>query len=435
MKKLLFLFTLLILVPRGKAEAQQYEWYVIARPTTSGLISVDFIDTLNGFVARGGIAIFKTTDGGYNWTSYSSGEPFLVYGISMLDTLYGWCAGSQGSFGDIVSTTTGGTTWTVKREMLDENYIGTAALTKNKNLTSGYADPFTGGVDTGLVLRTTNAGTSWQRALFEVGTHFKKVFFIDSLHGWINADSSLQGFVFHTTDGGESWHKYRLPDVFGHPLYFTALTFIDTLSGWGGAGNGFMRTTDAGEHWSLQYIIPEQHDFSVEDISFTDALNGWAFGNTADPGYITEAIYRTTNGGNDWYEESSALSAYLTAGEMLDREHGWAVAGDGRVLAYRKVTNIVEQLPEVPSGFVLRYNYPNPFNPITTIEYEIPQQTNVTMKVVDIVGKEIQTLVNQTQTAGVYRITFDGTQFPSGTYFYTLITPEFQSTKQLLILK
>ncbi len=88
-----------------------------------------------------------------------------------------------------------------------------------------------------------------------------------------------------------------------------------------------------------------------------------------------------------------------------------------------------------PSSFVLSQNYPNPFNPTTTIEYTIPQSRFVSLKVYDILGREVKTLVNQQELPGTYKIQFNGSELASGVYFYRLEAGEFVSTKKFVLLK
>ncbi len=90
---------------------------------------------------------------------------------------------------------------------------------------------------------------------------------------------------------------------------------------------------------------------------------------------------------------------------------------------------------EVPSAFSLLQNYLNPFNPATKIHYEISRNGFVRLVVFDILGKEIATLVNENQQAGVYETTFNASQFPSGVYFYRLTTSGFTDTKKMLLIK
>ncbi len=100
------------------------------------------------------------------------------------------------------------------------------------------------------------------------------------------------------------------------------------------------------------------------------------------------------------------------------------------------VTSVVEQTSAaVPSHFVLEQNFPNPFNPSTTIAYHLSASSNVTLKVYDLLGKEVTTLINQEQTAGGYAVKFDASKFASGIYFYQLHAGNFVQMKKMMLLK
>jgi len=98
-------------------------------------------------------------------------------------------------------------------------------------------------------------------------------------------------------------------------------------------------------------------------------------------------------------------------------------------------TDVDDDLIQFPKMFSLSQNYPNPFNPTTTIKYSIPQSSNVVIKVFDVLGNEITTLVNQEKPIGTHTIEFDATSLPSGIYFYQLQTPNFIQTKKMILLK
>jgi hypothetical protein len=89
----------------------------------------------------------------------------------------------------------------------------------------------------------------------------------------------------------------------------------------------------------------------------------------------------------------------------------------------------------VVEGFELNQNYPNPFNPATTIEFSIPQQSQVTMKVFDVLGHEVAELVNEKKDAGNYSVSWDAGQFPSGLYFYILRAGDRLETKRMILMK
>ena len=85
--------------------------------------------------------------------------------------------------------------------------------------------------------------------------------------------------------------------------------------------------------------------------------------------------------------------------------------------------------------FVVHQDYINPFNTSTEISYQLPQVSQVTLKVYDILGREIATLVNREQNVGNYSVKFDGSKLPSGIYFYTMESGNFIQTKKLLLMK
>ncbi len=98
------------------------------------------------------------------------------------------------------------------------------------------------------------------------------------------------------------------------------------------------------------------------------------------------------------------------------------------------ITN-VKQNYDFPSKFNLSQSYPNPFNPITTIRYSISSFKHVTLKIYDILGSEIETLVDEVKPAGTYEVNFNGSRLSSGTYFYRLQSGNSVETKKLILLK
>ena len=89
----------------------------------------------------------------------------------------------------------------------------------------------------------------------------------------------------------------------------------------------------------------------------------------------------------------------------------------------------------IPGGFALYQSYPNPFNPTTKIEFQLPKDEFVSLKVYDMLGNEVETLANGYKTVGKYSITFDASKLASGIYFYQLRSNSFVSTKKMLLLK
>ena len=99
------------------------------------------------------------------------------------------------------------------------------------------------------------------------------------------------------------------------------------------------------------------------------------------------------------------------------------------------VTDVEDNKSIIPLEYSLSQNYPNPFNPSTTINYAISSKQLVQLKVYDILGSEVATLVNQEQSAGSYKIDFNASRLASGVYFYRLQAGSFVETKKMVILK
>ncbi|MHB8851839.1 MAG: T9SS type A sorting domain-containing protein [Ignavibacteriaceae bacterium] len=98
-------------------------------------------------------------------------------------------------------------------------------------------------------------------------------------------------------------------------------------------------------------------------------------------------------------------------------------------------TGIKQSGSNIPMKFELSQNYPNPFNPSTIIKYSVPKGQLVTLKVYNMLGQEVATLVNNQQNAGNYEVTFNADRLASGIYFYTLNAGSFVSTKKMILLK
>jgi hypothetical protein len=95
----------------------------------------------------------------------------------------------------------------------------------------------------------------------------------------------------------------------------------------------------------------------------------------------------------------------------------------------------VPVLPSVPGTFRLFQNYPNPFNPTTTIQYSVPSSQYVSLKIYDVLGREVASLVDGTRQPGTYTVTWDASGFSSGVYFYRLMAGSFVGTKKLVLVR
>ena len=114
---------------------------------------------------------------------------------------------------------------------------------------------------------------------------------------------------------------------------------------------------------------------------------------------------------------------------------GWSIFERITKEYIRSITSIEERLSSLPVNFSLEQNYPNPFNPSTKISYSISDQSYVSLKVLDILGREISTLVNKNQPTGNYEVEFNASDLTSGIYFYRIQAGDFVETKKMVLMK
>jgi hypothetical protein len=136
------------------------------------------------------------------------------------------------------------------------------------------------------------------------------------------------------------------------------------------------------------------------------------------------------------YDPNVIDSIYFRA-RVRDSQNIWSIWSetfDTKMIMSN--VSLLENSPNVsPSEFVLSQNYPNPFNPSTKIKYSVPQSSNVVIKVFDILGNEIETLVNEEKQVGTYSVEFNASGLSSGVYFYSLHSGNYIETKKMIFLK
>jgi hypothetical protein len=209
----------------------------------------------------------------------------------------------------------------------------------------------------------------------------------------------------------------------------TGVSFIDANNGWTvGFSGTILRTTDGGENWISQ---ASGINDDLYRVSFTDANNGTAVGDSG-------IILRTTNGGTNWFSQVSGTTNGLFGVSFTDANNGTAVGYNGTILRTTDGgASFFEEkdIDEIPKAYYLSNNYPNPFNPSTKIKYSVPQTSQVQIKVFDVLGNEITTLVNEEKPTGTYELDWNAENLPSGVYFYQLRAGSFVETKKMVLMK
>jgi len=237
----------------------------------------------------------------------------------------------------------------------------------------------------------------------------------------------------------------------------------DTISYW---NIGLLNISDS----SISTVLPpQQSGIDVGNPSFSKTTNRFAFdywdeGTSQD--YVMAADFSTGNAGviagpqdvlgYPSYSPDDDSVAYHTTSLYQSKEHSAvdempllsdeidgegspdSLAIDATYPVWFAIGNRVtatHSSPSMPAKFELEQNYPNPFNPSTVISYKVSMNSPVTLKVYDVLGREVATLVNEKKAPGQYSVRFDGSGLASGVYFYRLSAGNFSSTKKLLLMK
>jgi len=169
------------------------------------------------------------------------------------------------------------------------------------------------------------------------------------------------------------------------------------------------------------------------------ALNFFILDQSA--GEVSYSLPITTG---EWVSVDIPLSHFSGSGENLADIHQFKVdGGDGASTVvwfdnwyfYKSGTAIRELSGSGPSAYALEQNYPNPFNPTTNIRFSLLEANHVTLKVYNMLGQEVVTLVDDFKNAGTFEVTFDAVNIPTGTYFYSIAAGSFTSIKKMLLIK
>lgn len=326
-----------------------------------------------------GTQIFKTSNGGLEW-SQEFFPDYLFYTITFVDSLHGWMGGE---FGALFGTSDGGINWSpanVQQILFPIDKI--RFFSPDYGLASG------GQIDrAALIWRTENGGGDWSVDL--IGADRMHDFqFVDSSHIVAVGGGPDDGAaVARSIDYGLTW-SYDFPGIFG---IAQAISFRTSAEAWCPLGftGSFMVTYDSGATWA-EVIPPGAGNPSIQDIQFTDPRNGYTVG---DSGFVYKFNPTSVN-----------------------------VEGPGQ-------SDIIQGSTE------LLYNYPNPFNTLTSIMYGLSRVNRVSLKVYDMLGREVKTLVDGIEQPGQRSVEFDGSALGSGLYFCRMLTEDRVQTRKLLLLR
>ena len=393
---------------------------------SESLNSVKFINADTGWCAGNAGKILKTTNGGTNWILQGINFVGNLNSLFIISDNLGYIAGEKDSAGYIFKTTNGGVNWNSTGPLNAKSLKSVFFINSEIGFTGEYYEGF----KMANVYKTTDGGLSWDSMPTEYAFVYDLQFFNETT-GWLAGGYYALGqdVISKTTNGGLNWNIRAN----GSPP-FHCVFFIDSLNGWAGGRSIFnvpsiIRTTNGGNNWNS--IFPGTLHV-INDIDFINENKGWAVGED-------RIIQATTNSGINWIDQTSTqLGINYNSVSFIDSLTGWVVGDSGIILKTTTggvLTGFSTTSSEIPDRYYLSQNYPNPFNPVTDLEFGISDLGFVSLKIYDVLGKEIKTLVNEIKQPGIYKVEFDGSSLASGIYFYTIEAGSFKQTKRMLLLK
>ncbi len=374
--------------------------------------------------------LIYSSNGGANWVAQNTGNTSEIFScIYMLNSSTGYIAGAGGM---LRKTINGGASW----EQITSPTSSGLQKVQFLNENTGWVF---GGVNntTSLMFKTTDAASSWtQQFLPGTAGYVYSAQMLNENTGWA-VGQQFSSNIYKTTDGGSSWIPYS------HNIQGTGVIIdIDMLD----ANTGYIcgsllsaKTTNGGINWvEIPVPFPASYSYQFTDVDFI----------SPEIGMLLDLVttLKTTNGGSSWiieYIGTQAGSFVPSPGfsrlKMISEDTAYACGYYSSVLKYSPYSpiGIIEWQTGAPKEFELYQNYPNPFNPSTTIKFAIAKPGNFTLKVYDITGRLVQTVMdNLSLNPGTVKYTFDGSNLASGVYFYSLyVDGNLVNTRKMVLIK
>jgi photosystem II stability/assembly factor-like uncharacterized protein len=414
------------------------------------------------------VALYRSTDLGQSWNKSITGFPAGCSILSLLESESSIYAGTRDG---VFRTDDSGNSWIKLGGTNDTTmYSDVWAMCELNGVIYASMQLYFDAT----VYKSTDKGSTWIRCGM-MGLPFG-LSFIKGLEGsGSNLVAGTDEGIYYSPDGGANWYptnvlNFNIPSLASSGNYVYAAV---------PSGAGVYRSLDNGVNWSvsLQSTVDYVEVEAMDNYAFAGAFFGGAryssnYGSTwfASSGFPSDAsvfalgpltdgmvlagtdlapswIYASFNNGGSYspYSEGLFENASVEAFAVNDT---FMFAGTDYNGVWRRlrpgVVSVQNQI-KIPQSYSLAQNYPNPFNPSTKIKFSIPQDVkrktrNVILKVYDVLGNEIATLVNEEKSPGIYEVTFDvGTSrdlsLTSGVYFYRLQAGSFVTSKKMILLK
>ena len=449
-------------------------WDTVSSGTSNDLNAVYFNDADNGVMLGSGGMIRKTSNAGASWTDSYTGLTSALNSCFFTDPDTGYAVGAGGS---IIKSYDGGSNWNLLSSGFTNALLSVLFRNADTGIVTGTA---------GLILYTTNGGTNWTQVFAQTGGFINAVWMTSATNGFMMGDPVVSRWsLWKTTNGGTNWDStgMYLPQTGTETGYNNSMICAPPYIWFGTNNTKIYFSSNNGANWITQITTGEANSFSIwfhplmqngqglfgganlfqttnNGINWTalTSMGSGSFGGITSTPLLTSdnlvqpvwyvrssnLIYYSANFGANWsidYTNRATTTSYRHISMAYPGRGIWVVGTLGKITYHMPLMGIGKIGSEIPVNYNLHQNYPNPFNPATKIKFDIQksvvnsQYSEVTLKVFDILGKEIQTLVNEQLQPGTYEVTFEASQLTSGVYLYKLMTDGFSETKRMLLIK
>jgi len=367
------------------------------------------------------------------WTNYNTPDQWDGSDISVFDKRNIWfCTGE----GKVYHTSDGGINWEVQfKDTVNAPFFNFIKFfDKDNGIVVGDA---ISALSPAVILKTTDGGNNWISINdnYLIGEFSRDVFFpieFPSLSvGYYYG--SRNNKLYKTIDGGNSWQIVSLSDGINkaYMLKFYNENIGILVSDIHPGNDSIYRTINGGDSWTKLSLLTNTNHHDIEflpsspsKVWFTDH----------------DHLFFSADTGNTW-QEVTVISGSLEARniEFLNDTIGFILCDNGKFFTTENnggiITSIGEKEMIVAENYFLFQNYPNPFNPSTKISWQSPVCSWQSLKIYNVLGKEVAILVDEEKPAGTYEIIWHATNLPNGVYFYKLKTGNFISTKKMILLR
>ncbi len=413
---------LLALIICGSIFSQTWQILPSLAPSEGRYEDLWFINVNTGWVVEnGGLKrILKTTDGGVSFTEQYrfTGNDSMSYGfrsVAFNNSQLGWAGSTSGL---LLKTTNSGATWQRVDTLIFPRPIGICDISVAGDSVFYGSGRLNGPTN---LIKTTNAGQTFENIDMGAYTNYQVgVYFFSKDSGFVAGRSNIiteGAVVCFTSDGGDTWVKRYKSNIQSEHAW--NITFVNRLVGYAtiekflnGAGN-IIKTTNGGVSWE-RLTVSNSSGVNMDPVGFSNINKGWV------ANHAFTGLWQTLNGGLNWTQVNigSSIHGIFIVNDTI----GYATGNE--VLKYtNQVVGVqISGTTTLPFTNTLSSNYPNPFNASTVISYTLVNRMTVILEIYTANGEFVETLRHGYQDAGNYSVNWNAENLPSGVYFISLRT-------------